>query len=82
MADIPDQPVVGRVEHVVQRHRQLDHAEPGAEMAAGDRDGIDRLGAQLVRELAQAVLGQAPQVGRELDAVEQRSVYHRLRSAP
>ena len=82
MADIPDQLVLGRVEHVVQRHRQLDDAEPGAEMAAGDRDGIDRLGAQLVRQLAKAVLGQPPQVGRELDAVEQRSVYHRLRSAP
>ena len=54
MADVPDQPVARRVEHVVQRHGQLDHAEPGAEMAAGDRDRIDRLGAQLVRQLAQA----------------------------
>ena len=31
MADVPDQPVLGRVEHVVQRDRQLDHAETGAE---------------------------------------------------
>ena len=30
--DIPDDPVVGRVEHVVQRHRQLDHTQTRAEM--------------------------------------------------
>ena len=43
VADIPDQPVARRVEDVVQRDRQLDDAEPGAEMAAGDRDRGDRL---------------------------------------
>ena len=43
VADVPDQPVVRRVEDVVERHRQLDHAEAGAEMAAGDRDRGDRL---------------------------------------
>ena len=30
MADVPDQPVVRRVEHVVQRDRQLDDAKAGA----------------------------------------------------
>ena len=35
VADIPDQPVVRRVEDVMQRDRQLDHAETGAEMPAG-----------------------------------------------
>ena len=53
MADIPDQPVMRRVEDVVQRHGQLDHAEPRAEMAAGDRDRVDQLGAQLVGDLPQ-----------------------------
>ena len=46
MADVPDQPVVGRVEHVMQRDGQFDHAEPGAELAAGDGDGADGFGAQ------------------------------------
>ena len=54
MADIPDQPVARRVEHVVQRDGQLDDAEPGAEMAAGHRDRADGLGAQLVGHLPQA----------------------------
>ena len=52
VADVPDQPVARRVEDVVQRDRQFDHAEPRAEMAAGDRNRADRLGAQFVGELA------------------------------
>ncbi len=51
VADVPDQPVVGRVEHVVQRHRQFDDAEAGAEMAAGLGDGVDHLRAHFVGEL-------------------------------
>ena len=31
MADVPDQTVLGRVEHVMERDRQLDHPEPGAQ---------------------------------------------------
>ncbi len=71
VADVPDQLVDGRVEHIVQRHRQFDHAEPGAEMAAGLRHGIDQFGAQLVGELRQVGFRQLAQVGRELDTVEQ-----------
>ena len=46
MADIPDQPVIRRVEDVVHGDRQFDHAETGAEMSAGVRHGVDHLGAQ------------------------------------
>ena len=53
MADVPDQTVGRRVEHVMQRDRQLDDAEARAQVAAGDRDGVDRLRAQFVGELAQ-----------------------------
>ena len=28
VADIPDEPVAGRVEHVVQRNRKFDHSHP------------------------------------------------------
>ena len=70
MADVPDQPVVRRVEHVVQRNGQLDDAEAGAEMAAGDRDRADRLGAQFVGNLPQVVFVDAAQIGRALDRVQ------------
>ena len=53
MADIPDQFVVGRVEHVVQRDREFDDAQPRAQMPAGDGDDVDRLLTQFVGELAQ-----------------------------
>ena len=48
MADVPDQPVARRVEHIVQRDRQLDDAEAGAEMAAGNRHRLDGFLAQFV----------------------------------
>ncbi len=48
VADVPDQLVARGVEDVVQRDGQLDHAEAGAEMAAGLGDRVDGLMAQLV----------------------------------
>ena len=54
VADVPDQPVARRVEHVMQRHGQLDHAETGAQMAAGHRDRVDRLGCATRRRPAGA----------------------------
>ena len=71
VADVPDEPVLGRVEHVMERDRQLDDAETGAEMAAGGGDGVDGLLAQLVGELTQLPAVEAAQVRRSLDEVEQ-----------
>ena len=76
VADIPDQDVVGRIEHVVQRQRQLDHAEPGAQMAAGHRDRIDHLRAQLVRRGSQEAQVAVLQIAGKLDLVEMRRVGH------
>jgi len=67
MPDIPDQTIVRRVEHVMQCHGQLDHAEAGAEMSAGDRDRIDGLGAQLIGNLPQVFLFNLPQFRGVLD---------------
>src|SRR5476651_295056 len=41
-------------------------------MAAGHRDGVDQLGAQLVGELAEVLFRELAQIGRNRDAVEQR----------
>ena len=51
MADVPDQAVARRVEDVVERDGQLDDAEAGAEMAAGDGDGVDGFRPQLLGDL-------------------------------
>ena len=74
VTDVPEQPVFRRVEHVVQGHRQLDHAEPGAEMAACDGDRVDGFRPQLVGQLTQLPAFQAAQVRRRLDQVEQGGV--------
>ena len=69
MADVPDEPVSGRVEHIVQRDGQLDDAEARAQMAAGDRDRADRLGAQFFGDLGEVALAQRAQIGRRRNAV-------------
>ena len=70
VADVPDDAVGGRVEHIVQRHRQLDDAEAGAEMAAGDRNRADRLGAQFVGDFGEVALLQPPQIGGRGDFIQ------------
>ena len=74
MADIPDQPVARRVEHRVEGDGQLDHAERGAEVAAGDGNRIDRLGTQFCGELLQLFGRQIAQIGRVPHPVEEWSL--------
>src|SRR6202034_1271750 len=74
MADVPNQAVLGRIEDIVQRHRQFDHAQAGAEMAAGHGNGIDGRLAQLVRHLAKLARLELPEICRGLDLVEQRGL--------
>ena len=71
MADVPDDPVARGVEHVVQGDREFDHAEAGAEMAAGDGDRIDRLGAQFVGDLPKLALFELPQIVGGVDLIEE-----------
>ena len=71
MTDVPDQAVLRRIEHVVEGNRQLDHPQPGAEVAAGDGNRIDRLLAQFVCELAQLPALQAAEIRRRLDKVKE-----------
>ena len=71
MADIPDQTILGSLEKVMKRHRELDHAEAGPQMSARDRHGIDGFLAQLIGELAQLRLMQATEIRRHVHRIEQ-----------
>ena len=62
VADVPDQAVARGIEDPMQRDGELDHAEPGAQVAAGHGHGVDGLLPQLVASWPQLLLGQAPQV--------------------
>ncbi len=70
MPDIPNDAVARRVEHVVERHRQLDDAQTRAKMAPGERDGVDRLGAQFLCELRELILRQTAEVLRNGSQVQ------------
>ena len=72
VADVPDQAIIGGVEHVVQRDGQFHDAEAGAEMAAGLGDGVDHLRAHFVGELPELLGREVLQVGWNVDTVEQR----------
>jgi hypothetical protein len=56
----------------MQGHRELDHAQPGAEVAAGNRYCVDRLRPQLVANLPELALGQAAEILRGADCIEER----------
>ncbi len=80
--DIPDQPVIGRLEHAVQRHRQLHHPQPRPEMPPRHRDRIDHLRTKLVRQLAKLIRRKRPQIGRLPNAVQKRRAGHGLKRTP
>ena len=63
VADIPHEPVFGRVEHIVQRHGQLDGSQVGRQMPAGAGNGFEQVVPQLLRELVQLLALQCAQVG-------------------
>jgi hypothetical protein len=47
VADVPDDAVFGRVEHVVQRDGQFHRAQIRGQVAAGLRHGVEHVGPQL-----------------------------------
>src|SRR2546422_8175556 len=48
--DVPDDLVPRGIEAVTQRHRELDHAQPGADVATGLRHDVDQAAADLDRK--------------------------------
>src|SRR5450631_1261095 len=70
VSDVPDQAVVRRFECIMQRHRELDHAEAGAEMSAGLGDRVDQVFSQFIRDLPQPVGLEAPQFLGSVDLIE------------
>ena len=62
MADIPNQPVIGGVEHIMQRHGQFDDAQSSPQMATSLRHSDDRFGSQFIGQLAQIGTRQPTQI--------------------
>ena len=61
---VPDDPVMRGVVQVMEGDGELDRAETGREMAAGQGDALDQVPAKLPGHLAQRALGQPAQIRR------------------
>ena len=72
MPDIPDQPVLRRIEDIMDRSRQLDNAQPCAEMPPRHRNGADHFSTQFVSKLPELFGLQVAEIGGILDCIEQR----------
>ncbi|MNF58079.1 hypothetical protein D3C84_396250 [compost metagenome] len=66
VAHVPHQPIEGGVVDVMQRHRQLDGAETGGEVAAGAAHRAQQVLAQLVAQHGQPLEGQGSQLDRRI----------------
>ncbi len=71
VADVPEDLVPGRVEHAVQRHRQLAGAEVGAEVAADLADRVDDQLAHLLGQALELLVGEIVEVVGPVDRVQQ-----------
>src|SRR3984885_11370765 len=72
VANVPDDAIGRRVENIVERDRQFDYAEAGAEMTASHRNRADCFGAQLVDQLSEIALSQLAQIGGRPDLIQKR----------
>jgi hypothetical protein len=70
MANVPDQPVLGRVEDPVQSNRQLDNAKTGAKMPTRHGNRVNHFGPQLVGELRKIALRQLTKIVWRPNAIE------------
>ena len=70
--DVPHQLVFRRIENIVDRRGQFDHAQTRSQMATGLADRVDHFGTQFVGELPQLVLAELAEIVWGIDRIEQR----------
>ena len=70
VAGVEDDRVMRRIEYSVQRQRQLDDAEVGAEVATGRGDFVDQKLADLFGQIAQFLMGEVLQIGGPTELFE------------
>ena len=71
VAHVPEDLVLRRVEHRMQRDRELAGPEVGAEVAANLADGVDDVLPDLLCDLLQLLLGEVVEVLRVLDSLQE-----------
>ena len=81
MSDIPHQPIIRRVEHVMQCNRQFDRSEVRRKMAARRGYRFNNEFAQLLCQWQKLAPIQPAQIGRVLNPIEQRVFVHEFVSS-
>lgn len=76
MADVPDEPVVGRIEDRMNRNGELRRPQRAREMTARLRDGLNHERAKLLGELRELMHVEPAQVRRRADGFEKRLLSH------
>jgi hypothetical protein len=71
VAHVPDDLVTGRIEHPVERERQLDDAEVRRQVSRAPRHGLDDDVAQLGSKRFELRTRERLQIGGRVDALEQ-----------
>ena len=71
MPDVPDQPVIRRIEDIVDCGRQFDYTQTSAQMTAGNGNGADHFRTQFVGKLPEVFGLQFAEIGGILDGIEQ-----------
>src|ERR1700688_5018381 len=71
VADIPDDLVLRRIKDALQCDREFNDAETGAEMAAGDRNRVNKLHPQFIGRLPKLSAIKASQIAWERNPIEQ-----------
>ena len=72
VAHVPNQTVIGGVEHVMQCDGELHRAQIARQMAAGLAHAVQYEVAQLTRQMGQVTTRQAAQVGGAVEGRKQR----------
>ena len=70
MTDVPDDAVVGGVEHIMQGDGQLDRAEVGRQVTARARHGLQHALAQLVGNLFEVAPIERLEIGGRVNPVK------------
>src|SRR5690606_40844119 len=69
VADVPDETVAGRVEHVVERDGEFDRSQVGRQVPAGAGYRVDDKAAQLIGQLREAIAAELSEFPRIVDGL-------------
>src|SRR3984885_1265561 len=72
MTDVPNESIVRRIKHIMQRDGELDCPEPGGKVPAASTNALDEKLSQLVGQGLKLANRKPPQVRRDIDGIEQR----------